>query len=34
MPPPVKITSHFREIKFNNMIQSPYSMKIMTQATP
>ena len=34
MPPPVKITSNFREIKFNNMIQSPYSMKIMTQATP
>jgi hypothetical protein len=35
MPPPVKMnTNYFREIKFNNMIQSPYSMKTMTQATP
>ena len=34
MPPPVKITSNFREIKFNTMIQSPYSMKLMSQATP
>lgn len=34
IPPPVKLTSNFREININNMIQSPYSMKTMTQATP
>ena len=34
MQPPVKVSNNFREIKFSTMVQSPYSMKLMTPATP